>query len=146
MTTINDAFPSKFLAAGDMKGQDHTVTIVRVGQEKLGDDEKYVLFFQGAQKGMVINKTNWKTIAVQHGPTLEGWVGKTIIIGPAWVDFRGDTVEAIRVRPGLAQNAAEAFAPTAPSGPATRAVDTPLGQPPLTDKSVAEDLDDDIPF
>ena len=154
MPSMNDAFPSKYLSAEDVHGQDHTVVIERYQAETMpardgADERKYVLFFRGAKKGLVLNKTNAKTIASQHGNDFDGWIGKQVTIGSTWVEAFGEQILAIRVRPGLAQNAGEAFAPSNPNRPATRAVDTPLGQPPLTDESVAnepEDPIDEIPF
>lgn len=160
MPNMSEAFPSKYLAAEDLKGQDHVVTIDRFQTEIMknrdgAEEQKYVLFLRGAKKGWVLNKTNGKAIAAQHGSELNDWIGKQITIGATYVESFGDTVLAIRVRPALAQGAADAFAPAGPNGnaPATRAADTPLGQPstetptePFTDQNVANDPDDSIPF
>ena len=169
MPSMNDAFPSRYLSAEDLRGQDHTVVIERYPAETMpardgADERKYVLFFRGAKKGLVLDKTNAKTIASQHGNDFDGWIGKQVTIGSTWVEAFGEQTLAIRVRPGLAQGVAEAFAPppvTPPPGiapqaaetlsatPPQRAVDTPLGQPPLTDESVAKSDDefgDAIPF
>ncbi len=127
MTNIADAFPSKYLSAADLAGQDHQVVIARVERDKIGDETKYILHFQNTQKGLVLNKTNAKAIASQHGGELEQWVGKMITIGTAWVDYRGDTVEAIRVRP-VAAPVAAAIPADSPMGGAGPGLD---GTPPV---------------
>lgn len=96
---ISNAFPSKFLKAGNLQDRNVTVTMSHVVIEDVGDGErKPVLYFQGKNKGLVLNKTNSGTIAAVYGDDTEAWNGKLIVLYPAMVDFRGDSVEAIRVR------------------------------------------------
>jgi hypothetical protein len=96
---IGDAFPSKFLKASDLQDRPVTVTMEHVGLEDVGDsDRKPVLYFKGRSKGLVLNKTNSRTIAGAYGDDTDAWQGKPLTLFPAMVDFRGDTVEAIRVR------------------------------------------------
>lgn len=135
MPSYNDAFPSKYLSAPDLKGEDHVVVIVRYSLETMqGDssDQKYVLYFQNHKKGMVLNKTNAKTITAQHGPDFDGWIGRAITIGTAWVEAFGEQTLAIRVRPAIPQ--------------AVAAPETPTGEAPFTDENVTKDLNDDIGF
>jgi hypothetical protein len=65
-------------------------------------------------KGLVLNKTNSKVIATAYGDDSEAWQGKEIILFMALVDFRGDQVEAIRVRVPKPQ-AAPAVRPAPPA-------------------------------
>lgn len=94
---INDAFPSKYLAAADLNGKTITVTIDTIQMEEVGEDHKPVVYFRGAKKGMVLNKTNASTISRMHGQDTDDWIGKRISIWPTQTDFRGDTVPCIRV-------------------------------------------------
>jgi hypothetical protein len=96
---INEAFPSNYLKSSDLQGSTPTVTMSHVTTEKMGDDTKLVLYFQGKEKGMVLNKTNANNIASLYGPETEDWHGKKITLAVAWVDFQGRSVEALRVRP-----------------------------------------------
>lgn len=98
MPNINEAFPSQFLKASDLQGRQVTVAIDRAEYEKIGDDRKLILFFQGKQKGMVLNKTNANNIAALYGPDTDNWNGEEITLFEAMVDFQGKTVPAIRVR------------------------------------------------
>jgi hypothetical protein len=45
-----------------------------------------------------LNKTNGRAIAKALGDETRGWAGKDIVLVPTEVDFRGDMVDAIRVR------------------------------------------------
>ena len=93
------AFPSKYLRAADLNDADHTVVMKNVEIEKIGDDDqKPVLYFAKGTKGLVLNKTNSKVIARAYGDEMDDWEGKSIVLYPAMVEFRGDMVEAIRVR------------------------------------------------
>jgi hypothetical protein len=96
---INEAFPSNYLKSSDLQGNTPTVTMSHVTTEKMGDDNKLVLYFHGKEKGMVLNKTNANNIASLYGPETEDWQGKKITLAVAWVDFQGRSVEALRVRP-----------------------------------------------
>lgn len=96
---INEAFPSNYLKSSDLQGSTPTVTMSHVTTEQMGDDRKLVLYFQGKEKGMVLNKTNANNIASLYGPETEDWQGKKIMLAVAWVDFQGRSVEALRVRP-----------------------------------------------
>jgi len=90
-------FPSNYLRAGDLDG-DTPVTIKSLILEEINGEQKPVLYFIEEAKGLVLNKTNGKTIASLHGSETDDWPGKKIILYPTEVDFRGETVAAIRVR------------------------------------------------
>jgi hypothetical protein len=55
---ISEEFPSQYLKASDLGGRDIRVTMGRVEREKIGTDNKLVLYFKGKDKGLVLNKTN----------------------------------------------------------------------------------------
>ena len=96
-------FPSKYLKAGDLRGKDVTVTIADIEprhelKTERGSEEKPLMSFRGAKKGLVLNKTNAKTIAKLYGPEVTEWIGKPITLYAAEVPAFGEVVEAIRVR------------------------------------------------
>lgn len=130
---INEAFPSNYLKAADLKGQTPTVTMSHVVSEQMGDDRKLVLYFKGKEKGVVLNKTNANNIASIYGPETDAWEGQKVTLAAAWVDFQGRSVEAIRIRPPMHNHA-----------PAEAAVrqNMPSHQRPLE----TADMDDEIPF
>lgn len=99
---INEAFPSKYVRAADLKNSEVTVVIATVDVENISPTErKLVMTFQGKQKGMVLNKTNANRIAYVYGNDTDDWIGKEIVLYPEMVEFQGRMVEAIRVKPPL---------------------------------------------
>ena len=98
---INDAFPSEYLKADDLKGANVTVIIDEISMEEIGQGQqketKLILSFVGKKKRLVCNKTNAKTISGIYGSEMDEWKGKSIILSPREVEFQGDMVWAIRV-------------------------------------------------
>ena len=96
---MNDAFPSKWLKADDIE-RDTTVTITNVTIESIGDDErKPVVWFQGFDKGMVMNKTNATNVSSCYGPDTDAWIGRQMTLATAMVDFQGRSTRALRLYP-----------------------------------------------
>ena len=90
MAKLGDLFPSRFLSAADLQGKDAIATIERVEVEKFDDDaQKPIVYFQGKAKGLVCNKTNFKSIALIAGDDTDNWSGNDIILFPVMVDFKG---------------------------------------------------------
>ena len=135
---INEAFPSNYLKAADLQGREATVRIDRVEFEKVGEDTKPVLYFQGKDRGIVLNKTNATNISAAYTQETNNWIGKSVTLFTAWVDFNGKSTEAIRIRP------AQEFASGLPAQQQTS------GANDYADKSGAarpsNDLSDEIPF
>lgn len=98
---INDAFPSKYLKASDLNGITPTLNISHVTIEEVGKDKdrRPCIYFQGHEKGVVLNKTNATNIGNAYGPNTDNWIGKAVTLFTTWVDFQGQSVEAIRLRP-----------------------------------------------
>jgi hypothetical protein len=95
---ISSAFPSNYLKASDLQGRQIKVTIDRVDTETIGNESKPILYFQGKEKGMVLNKTNANNIAAAFGDDTDDWAGAEIVLYEAMVDFQGKTVPALRIR------------------------------------------------
>lgn len=98
---INTAFPSKYLKASDLGEAQPVVTISRVEIEPVGQgrDMKPILYFQGKEKGLVLNKTNSRKVAALAGSfETDEWVGTQIKLYATEVEFQGETVEAIRIK------------------------------------------------
>lgn len=142
---ISDAFPSNYIRAADLQDRNVTVIIDRVELEEVGDGHKPVLYFQGKEKGFVLNKTNGNNIASAYGDDTDSWIGGELVLFPTMVDFQGRSVAAIRVKvpPRRPGNTAGRAAPghTEASPPAHGAVTKPTNGQPRRD-----DMSDDIPF
>jgi hypothetical protein len=93
------AFPSKYLKAADLHDRQVQAVMQNVMMEDIGEaDPKPILYFQNVPKGLVLNKTNAKVIALGYGQETDAWRDMPLILFPCMVDFRGEPVEAIRVK------------------------------------------------
>ena len=96
---VTDAYPAMYMKGEDLGKREITLTIERVEMEDLGTDRKAVAYFSDAKKGLVLNVTNARAIAAEHGNDMHGWKGKKIELFTMPVTFQGKTTDAIRVRP-----------------------------------------------
>jgi hypothetical protein len=98
-------FPSDWICAADLRGQDAVVTISKVSLEELrmednSKERKCVIEFQGKKKKLVLNKTNMKMIGkVLKSFETDDWVGKQVALYPTTCKAFGEIVDCIRVRP-----------------------------------------------
>jgi len=100
----NDLFPSKYLKSEDLEG-DVTLTIDSCSLEEFKNkdtgksENKLVVYFKDQEKGLLVNKTNFKSIAEITGQDdTDNWTGKKITLTVIDVDAFGDVVAAIRVK------------------------------------------------
>jgi hypothetical protein len=68
---------------------------VGIGKDK---ERKLVVWFTNDARGLVLNKTNNRTIRGAFGDDTAGWTGKVIALFPTMDDFRGTMKKALRVR------------------------------------------------
>lgn len=168
---LNDAFPSQYVSAPDLKGREIQVVIERVAMEELKEMDGSVIHkpackFQNAEKKMILNITNWNLIAAVYGDDSDMWIGRELVLFPTRVQFGNKMVDAIRVRapsnaptqtttapitndafgdaPGILSAPANPLDQPGPATPVTPAADDPLRPPesPLG-KEIGEP---DIPF
>ena len=94
----SDMFPGNYLKACDISPQGQSMTMSKLLPEQLHGENssKYVLYFEGESRGLVLNKTNARRIESLHGDT-DDWKGNSIMLRREKVDFKGDYVDAIRV-------------------------------------------------
>ena len=96
---INNAFPSKWLRSGDLADRHHEVMIREFQIEDVSKTErKPVIYFEGKQKGLVLNRTNSDTITQAFGPETDNWLGKVLVIYSAQTTYMGKTTDGVRVR------------------------------------------------
>jgi len=96
-------FPNEYVGACDLEGGDAMVVIERIQIEELRNVEKKaekkpVIWFRGAKKRMVLNKTNAKIIAGLYGNNTDSWKGEAIALYATTCESFGKTVECVRVR------------------------------------------------
>ena len=143
--------PSKFISKHDIGDREYTLRIRGVQVEQVGasqTDTKWVLYFDGAAKGLPLNTGAIRTLEAAFGDDSDFWTGQQVIL---WVDpsvtFQGRTVGGVRIRalkaPGAAIPAAAAatFAMTQPAP--VQPLGLSAGRVPAPS---ALDPDDAIPF
>lgn len=135
---VNQAFPSNYLKAADLKGKGFKLQIKHVAMEEIGSGEsKLVVYFDKTEKGLITNKTNAMTIAMAYGPETDGWVGKSVEVYPDTTMFQGNPVACIRVK---------AFYPMSNGAPGGAAGTAPGRQATPAPRADDELHDDSIPF
>jgi hypothetical protein len=132
---ILDYYPSDYLRAADLHGKSPVVTILRVSEDEVGAnrDLKPIIFFEGKDKGLILNKTNSTSLADMFGGETENWIGERITLFETSVSYQGKTVPAIRIR-------------MAPRGRAAEAANAAIERAQQKASTAAELIDDDIPF
>lgn len=147
-----DAFPSKYISAADLQGREAIVKITHIAPEEIGGKKKFICFFAGKQKGLVLNKTNWNMIAkiTGHDDT-DDWTGAQVCLYETYVDYQGESVPAVRVKPlsGIARGGQPG---PRPSSAEMRDPEMAGGDPrdqgsaPARPRTKADAMDDEIPF
>ena len=97
---MRTAFPSEFLKVADLDGRDLILTIASVKMVDLpnSDETKPVVYFEEKKQGLVLNRTNNKSIQKLLGWDSAKWVGCSITLFETDVPFKGDVVAAIRIK------------------------------------------------
>lgn len=102
----NEIFSGANMKADDLlvdeKPTEPVVTIIGIETVEFGDgkERKRKLTFKETDKGLILNKTNWKAIAkFSRLEDDEDWSGIRIQLIRKYVEFQGDTVAAIRILP-----------------------------------------------
>ena len=101
--TLDDLFPSKYLRAADIEGE-QVFTIKNIAMETLKnkdtqkDEQKAILYFNEAEKGIVLNKTNKNTLEQLYGNIIADLIGKRVILHTPDVEGFGKVAPAIRIK------------------------------------------------
>jgi hypothetical protein len=93
-------YGSKYISDADLKGRQPTLTVGKVEiaelHEKNGSTKrKYVMWFEGATKALVINQTNARKLADVYGKQTQNWIGQKIQLYSEDTSFG----KGVRVRP-----------------------------------------------
>jgi hypothetical protein len=97
---FDDLYGSRYLSAADLKEGEPRLKIGKVEVAELRDKtgttkRKYVVLFEGVDKGLVINKTNAKRLAEAYGKQSTKWIGQIVQLYSEDTDFG----KGVRVRP-----------------------------------------------
>jgi hypothetical protein len=105
MATLREAFPSKFLKAGDLAGMQMPATVKLAAMETVqapGEppEQKVALHFLGALKPLILNATNFKAmISITGQEDSDNWAGAKILLVTEQAAFGGKVFDAIRIKP-----------------------------------------------
>ena len=97
-------FPSDYIRAADLMGNDVTLTITSV--EKNAElsmaggikKKKPIVHFKETEKMLVLNKTNKDAIISHYGNVVAEWKGKKVTVYATTCSMKGETVDCARVR------------------------------------------------
>jgi hypothetical protein len=97
---FDDLYGSKYLSVADLKDREPRLKIGKVEVAELTDKggvtkRKYVVWFEGATKALVINRTNAKKLADIHGKQTSNWIGQNVELYSEETTFG----KGVRVRP-----------------------------------------------
>jgi hypothetical protein len=101
MPDFDDVYGSKYFGIADLKGEQSRLKIGKVAaadlREKDGSTKvKYVVYFEGQDKGLVLNKTNAIKLADAYGKKSSAWVGQVVEL---YGEMTGLGKEGVRLRP-----------------------------------------------
>jgi hypothetical protein len=132
---------SRYFKAADMPTE-KKLRIKDVTDEHIGEgkdkERKLVVWFTNDARGLVLNRTNNRTIRGAFGDACDGWKGKIIVVFPTQDEFRGRMVPVLRVRipPPKEANGQTAVKPTPPAAPPDE----------LAEMLDDDELNDAVPF
>lgn len=133
---------TRFFKAADLESE-KKLRIKTVTEELVGagseQEKKLVVWFTNDERGLVLNKTNNRTLRGAFGDDCAGWAAKIVVLFPSTTDLRGKLVPSLRVRIPPPRQATAGNGATKPEPEQTPA--KPAAKP-----SVADDLNDEIPF
>jgi hypothetical protein len=136
----------RFFRAEDLT-QEKMLRIKSATEELIGPNrqKKLVVWFTNHPKGLVLNRTNNRTMRGAYGDNTAGWVGKLIVLFRTKTDFEGELVDALRARIPPPKQAKASQAP--PSQEAAKPAAATKAAPAASPEPEADpELDDLIPY
>jgi hypothetical protein len=120
MPMVSEMIRSKYLRKEDVE-DDIVLTVKEVRLEEMPGDEgekRWVLSFREIPKGLVLNTTLIRMLEKTHGRNSDDWLGKKVIlfVDPS-VQFKGQTMGGLRLRPVKPPKATATPAPAAAAEP-----------------------------
>lgn len=108
---LSEMFPRKYASGEDLGGNPATLTIANVRTEKMRPQagapevQKFVVYFQGADKGVILSRTLAYQIAdITGSEETADWTGKKVTLYPQPMKVAGKNRIAIRARKPAAGN------------------------------------------
>lgn len=103
MADYRSMFSSAWIRAVDLDGDDQVYVIEKVEPGEVGEEGKLqpIITFSGLKKRLGCNRTNAETLAILYGNDTRTWKGKAVTLYPTTTNYKGDTVDCIRIRPSI---------------------------------------------
>lgn len=105
----SDAFPSNYLSSEDFP-QPALLTVARCEMQNVGQganiEEKPVVYFHEQTKPIILNRTNFTTLADVLGDDSDTWAGGIIVAYQTQTEYKGEQVDCIRFRAPKSEAAA----------------------------------------
>jgi hypothetical protein len=145
---------SRFFKAADLEAE-KKLRIKSVTEEVIGvgadSNKALVVWFTNDERGLVLNKTNNRTLRGAFGDDCDGWAGKVIVVFPSTTDLRGKMVPSLRVRipppkQAAASNGAKPIAPEQAGNGAKPIAPEQTTVKPAVQPSSTDDMNDEIPW
>ena len=100
---VGTLYAGTYLKADDLAGKTYTATIAGVERVEIAEENgavrpKAAVQLQGWPAKLLLNKTNFETIAGAYGRQSAGWLGKPLEVYPDTTLFGGRSVPCVRVR------------------------------------------------
>lgn len=101
---VAEMFPRRYANGEDLKGKPVTLTIAKVHPEEMRPGggtpiTKWVIYFEGARRGVVLSRTLATQIAEALGDDdTDHWPGKRVTLYPQLLTVAGRRVTVIRAR------------------------------------------------
>ena len=132
---VNDLYPSKYVKSDDLGNQRLTLQVAAIKLEEVAENEpnKPVMYFNGKEKGMVLNKTNTLLCANCWGDETDTWKDRWLDLFVEPKMFNGKVVSGLTVAPKLANSNTAPEQPPVPNAA------------PASTQALPADIDD-IPF
>jgi hypothetical protein len=104
MVKRSEAFPSRWMSAADLNGKPDVATIKVVAQETIQGSQKLVVYVTSKYKPLILNKTNFDSIAaIANSGETNDWPKTKIEYYPSTVPYNGEIRDCVRIRrPGTA--------------------------------------------
>ena len=98
---FDDLYGSKYYSVPDLHGETPRHRIGKVVPAELKEKDgtikrRYLVYFDGVEKALVLNKTNAQKLAAAYGKNHAKWVGMEVEL---YAEMTGLGKEGVRVRP-----------------------------------------------
>jgi len=98
---FDDLYGSKYFSVPDLHGETPHRSIGKVAPVELKEKDgstkrKYLVYFVGVEKPLVLNKTNAQKLAAAFGKDHSKWIGMEVEL---YAEMTGLGKEGVRVRP-----------------------------------------------